>query len=151
MLNLTRRRGPDARQETWLIHYGNVRVGHIAERVGNPTGMPHWQRSCGFNRGNHPREWTGCTAASFEEARRTFEAAWQVFLGNAPRPISRNTGVTGEAMHGSALRGTPASRSGRPGRAASAGRRLALRTPSTTSLPRTWRARSVQSSLRSFT
>jgi hypothetical protein len=27
MLALTRRRDPDARQETWLIYYGNVRVG----------------------------------------------------------------------------------------------------------------------------
>jgi hypothetical protein len=28
---LTRRRDPDAQQETWLIHYGDVRVGTIAE------------------------------------------------------------------------------------------------------------------------
>jgi hypothetical protein len=28
------RRDPDAQQATWLIHYGDVRVGVIAERVG---------------------------------------------------------------------------------------------------------------------
>jgi hypothetical protein len=32
---LTPRRDRDARQETWLIHYSDVRVGTIAERVGN--------------------------------------------------------------------------------------------------------------------
>jgi hypothetical protein len=45
---LTRRRDPDARQETWLIHCCDLRIGTIAERVGNPTGSSHWQWSCGF-------------------------------------------------------------------------------------------------------
>ena len=35
---VTRRRDPDARQQAWLIHYGSVQVGTIAERTGNPTG-----------------------------------------------------------------------------------------------------------------
>jgi hypothetical protein len=52
------------------------------ERVGNPTGTPHWQWSCGFYPGSHPRECTGGTAASFEAARSAFEAAWRVFLAN---------------------------------------------------------------------
>jgi hypothetical protein len=33
---LTRRRNPDARQESWLVFYGDVRVGTIAIRSGNP-------------------------------------------------------------------------------------------------------------------
>jgi hypothetical protein len=33
---LTRRRDPDAQQETWIIHYGDV-------RVGIPSSSPHWQ------------------------------------------------------------------------------------------------------------
>jgi hypothetical protein len=37
MRELTRRRDPNAQQETWLIQYGDVRVGVIAERVGNPA------------------------------------------------------------------------------------------------------------------
>lgn len=32
MAALTRRRDPDARQEAWMIHYGGVQVGTIAER-----------------------------------------------------------------------------------------------------------------------
>jgi hypothetical protein len=79
---LTRRRDPDARQETWLIHCCDLRIGTIAERVGNPPGSSHWQWSCGFYPGSHPRECTGGTATSFEEARRAFEVAWQVFLWN---------------------------------------------------------------------
>jgi hypothetical protein len=75
MPELTRRRNPDARQETWLIYFGDVRVGTISERVGNPNGTPHWQCSCGFYPGSHPRECTTGTAASFDEARAAFEAA----------------------------------------------------------------------------
>jgi len=33
---LMRRRAPNAREECWHIHYGDVRVGTIAKRVGNP-------------------------------------------------------------------------------------------------------------------
>jgi hypothetical protein len=40
MPELTRRRDPDAQQETWLIYYGDVRVGVIAERIGNPDSTP---------------------------------------------------------------------------------------------------------------
>jgi hypothetical protein len=32
---LTRRRNPDAPQETWRVYYGDVRVGTIAIRSGN--------------------------------------------------------------------------------------------------------------------
>ena len=52
---LTRRRDPDAPQETWLIHYGDVRVGTISKCVGNPTGSPSWQCSCGFYPGSRPQ------------------------------------------------------------------------------------------------
>jgi hypothetical protein len=34
---LTRRRNPDARQESWLIHYGDVHVGTIGLRLGSPS------------------------------------------------------------------------------------------------------------------
>ena len=37
---LTRRRDPDARQETWRIHYTDVHVGTIAQCVGNPGAAP---------------------------------------------------------------------------------------------------------------
>src|ERR1700739_3743686 len=40
MPTLTRRRDPDASQETWLIHYGDVRIGTIAERF-RPTKLKY--------------------------------------------------------------------------------------------------------------
>jgi hypothetical protein len=69
MPTLTRRRDPDARQETWHVHYGDIRVATIAERVGNLS-------RCSS------RECTHGTAASFEEARAAFEAAWSIFFAN---------------------------------------------------------------------
>src|SRR5262252_8741642 len=80
MPELTRRRDPDAQQETWLIHYGDVRVRVIAERVGNPDSTPGWQWSCGFYPGSNLSERTSGLAESFDQARRAFEAAWRVFL-----------------------------------------------------------------------
>jgi len=70
MPELTRRRDPEAQQETWLIHYGDVRVGVIAERVGNPDSTPGWQWSCGFYPGSNLAERTSGLAESFDQARR---------------------------------------------------------------------------------
>jgi hypothetical protein len=33
---LTRRRDPDAREERWLVYFGDVRVGTVEIRSGNP-------------------------------------------------------------------------------------------------------------------
>jgi hypothetical protein len=38
---LTRRRDHDRREECWLIYYGDVHVGAIAQSVGNPTARSH--------------------------------------------------------------------------------------------------------------
>ncbi len=80
MPTLTRRRSTDARQECWHIYYGNVRVGAIARRVGNPFDTDPWEWSCGFYPGSHPRECTSDTSETFDQARADFEAAWAVFL-----------------------------------------------------------------------
>jgi hypothetical protein len=77
---LTRRRDRQANQETWLIFFGDVHVGTIARRSGNPTTTDPWSWRCGFHPGSEPRECTSGTAASFWEARTAFEAAWCVFL-----------------------------------------------------------------------
>jgi len=37
MPELTRRRSPDAAEECWHVYYGDVCVGTIALRSGNPT------------------------------------------------------------------------------------------------------------------
>jgi hypothetical protein len=47
---LTRRRDPDAHQETWLVFYGDVHAGTIMRCVGNPNAAPQWQWGCGFIR-----------------------------------------------------------------------------------------------------
>jgi predicted GIY-YIG superfamily endonuclease len=77
---LTRHRDPDAEQETWQIYYGDVRVGTISERFGNPTGASGWQWACGFDPGRRPTEHAKGAAKTFDEARRAFEIAWRYFL-----------------------------------------------------------------------
>ncbi len=72
---LTRRRDPDAAHEGWLIYYGDVLVGMIAIRSGNPTKTDPWSWTCGFYPGSRPGECTMGTAATFEQARAAFEAA----------------------------------------------------------------------------
>jgi hypothetical protein len=76
---LTRRRDPEARQETWHVYYGDVRVGTIARSVGNPNAAPQWQWRCGFYPGSDPGECRAGTVPTFDQARAEFEAAWQVF------------------------------------------------------------------------
>jgi hypothetical protein len=77
---LTRRRDPDARQETWRIYCGDVHVGTLGLRSGNPTTTDQWQWHCGFYPGSPPGETSSGTAATFWEARTAFETAWRIFL-----------------------------------------------------------------------
>jgi hypothetical protein len=79
---LTRRRSKDASEECWHVYYGDVRVGTIAIRSGNPFATDPWQWRCGFYPGSLPGDCTSGTAASFGEARDAFELAWRVFLAN---------------------------------------------------------------------
>jgi hypothetical protein len=76
----TRHRDPDAHNEAWLIFYGDVHVGTIAMRSGNPTTTEPWEWRCGFYPGSNPGECTYGTASTFDQARADFEAAWGVFL-----------------------------------------------------------------------
>jgi hypothetical protein len=69
---LTRRRDPDAHQETWLVHHADVHAGTIGLRSGNPFGTDPWQWSCGFYPGSRPGECKNGTAASYEAARSAF-------------------------------------------------------------------------------
>jgi hypothetical protein len=79
MAILTRRRDPDVAQETWRVYYGDVHVGTIAVRSGIPQDQPAWGWRCGFYPGSNPGECTSGTAATFDQARANFEAAWRVF------------------------------------------------------------------------
>ena len=71
---LTRRRYPE-RPDCWHIYYGDVCVGTIARRVGNPFETDPWEWTCGFYPGSHPRECTSDTSETFEQARTDFEAS----------------------------------------------------------------------------
>ncbi len=77
---LTRRRDPDARQESWLLSFGDVHVGTISLRSGNPAESDPWQWSCGFYPGSNPGECTNGTAPTFENARAEFLAWCAIFL-----------------------------------------------------------------------
>ena len=78
---LTRRLCHNAHQETWRIHYGDVRVGRIGIRAGVPDDVDQWGWSCGF----YPtadliiRHDEG-TAPNFKRARRYFETSWKALL-----------------------------------------------------------------------
>jgi hypothetical protein len=78
--SLTRRRDPNASLDAWLIYYGDVHVGTLAQRAGNPVGTDAWFWHCGFYPGSKPGEGTTGTAASVEAARAAFASAWSVFL-----------------------------------------------------------------------
>jgi hypothetical protein len=80
MTTLTRRRDPNASLEAWLIFYGDVQVGTIGMRSGNPTGGDRWTWHCGFYPGSNPGDATNGTATDFDMARAAFESAWSVFL-----------------------------------------------------------------------
>ena len=69
MPELTRRRSEQHREECWHIYFGDVHVGTITERTGNPHDTDQWEWSCGFYPGSGPGE-------------ISFERAWQVLLSN---------------------------------------------------------------------
>jgi hypothetical protein len=79
MPKLTRRRYPE-RQDCWHVHYGDVHVGTIAIRTGVPHDEDPWGWICGFYPDSQPGEYIDGTAATFDQARVDFEAAWRIFL-----------------------------------------------------------------------
>jgi hypothetical protein len=85
MPELTRRRYSEVREECWHVYYGDVHVGTIAIRSGIPHDQDPWGWRCGFYPGSNPGECTSGTAATFDQARADFEAAWRVFLAEANR------------------------------------------------------------------
>jgi hypothetical protein len=79
MTALIRRRYPE-RPDCWHVYYRDVHAGTIAIRVGIPHDADPWGWVCGFYPGSHPGEQTTSTAATVDQARADFEAAWRVFL-----------------------------------------------------------------------
>jgi hypothetical protein len=76
---LTRRRSPD-RSDCWHVYYGDVHVGTIAARAGVPVDVDQWGWQCGFYPPSHRGQHLEDTAASFDQARADFEAAWKDYL-----------------------------------------------------------------------
>lgn len=68
MSTLTRR-DPDARQEGWPIHYGDVHVGSIGLRSGNPIGSESRQWRGGFYPGSNLGD---CTSGTIARVQHSF-------------------------------------------------------------------------------
>ena len=79
MSDLTRRPDPH-RADCWLIYFGDVHVGTIARAVGTPNATEEWRWQCGFYPGCNAGERRAGAAATFDQARADFKAAWRVFL-----------------------------------------------------------------------
>ena len=80
MPELSRRRSRDVHQECWHIFYGDVRVGTITERAGVPHDVGQWGWQCGFYPLTHRGKHAEGVAATFDAARKMFEAAWKAYL-----------------------------------------------------------------------
>jgi hypothetical protein len=79
MPELTRRRYLE-RPDCWHVYFGDVRVGTISRRSGQPHDEEPWEWICGFYSEPEPGEHTNGTGATFGQAREAFEAACRVFL-----------------------------------------------------------------------
>jgi hypothetical protein len=74
--DLTRRPHDDPQRKGWHVYFGDVRIGHIAERAGVPKAADQWGWNLGFYPGTDVGiQWSG-TGRTFEEVRKAFERAW---------------------------------------------------------------------------
>jgi hypothetical protein len=81
---LTRRPNNDPHRESWSIYYDDVRVGTIGKRAGVPVEVDQWGWSLGFYPGLEPGQRRSGSAATFDQARAGFEAAWASLLPEIP-------------------------------------------------------------------
>jgi hypothetical protein len=84
MPTLTRRRNNDPHRESWSIYYDDVGIGTIGKRAGVPVEVDQWGWSLGFYPGVEPGQRQSGTAATFDQARAGFEAAWGDLLSAIP-------------------------------------------------------------------
>jgi len=84
MTELTRRCFYDSHRESWSIYYDDIHVGAIGRRAGVPVNVDQWGWSCGFYPGLHPGQHQTGSAATFDRARRDFEAARAGLLPKIP-------------------------------------------------------------------
>jgi hypothetical protein len=91
---LSRRCSTVDREECWHAFYGDVQVGRIAIRTGNPSETDSWQWRCGFYPGSRPGECTTGTAATFDQAHRIRGCLARLFSSIGPKPISKSGGIS---------------------------------------------------------
>jgi hypothetical protein len=84
MATLTRRRSTDPHRESWSVYFDHVRVGTIGKRAGVPVDVDQWGWSLGFYPGLEPGQRRSGSAATFDQARADFEAAWAGLLPEIP-------------------------------------------------------------------
>jgi hypothetical protein len=72
---LTRRRDPH-RPDRWDIYFGDVAVGSIGRCAGVPVHVDQWEWGCGLSTVSRRDVSAGGTAASFDDAKAAFGAAW---------------------------------------------------------------------------
>jgi hypothetical protein len=75
MPKLTRRKDTE-RPDRWNVYLGDVGVGEIGRRAGVPIHVDQWEWSCGFYPLSRRGISAGGTAATFDQARDAFAAAW---------------------------------------------------------------------------
>jgi hypothetical protein len=100
MPKLTRRRDHNARDESWRVYYGDIRVGSISKLPGVPTDVNQWGWSCGFYPGCEPEEYQAGSAPTFDAARAAFRAAWARLLPKLDEEDFAATGATAPSMIG---------------------------------------------------
>jgi len=66
----------------WHVYYGDIHVGTIAVRPGVPVDADQWGWACGCYPGTEPQQDSDGTAATFDQARVDFEAAWEAPAAN---------------------------------------------------------------------
>jgi hypothetical protein len=72
---LTRRKDPH-RPDRWDVYFGDIAVGSIGKCAGVPLHSDQWEWGCGLTIGSTRGMLAIGTAASFDEAREAFGAAW---------------------------------------------------------------------------
>jgi hypothetical protein len=75
MTALTRRKDPH-RPDRWDVYFEDIAVGSIGKCAGVPLHVDQWEWGCGLAIGSTRGIRAVGTAASFDDAREAFDAAW---------------------------------------------------------------------------
>jgi hypothetical protein len=102
---LTRRRDSD-RPDRWDIYFGDISVGSIGKCAGVPLHVDQWEWGCGLATASDRLSANG-TAASFDDARNAFGAAWAKLEPLIRQRTMTHTGASAPGRRGSMPCTTP--------------------------------------------